>query len=139
MIYWVANYIFDSVSFMFTALLIITVFAIFGRDEYIGDGTLFIGTLLLFVIFGAASVSSSYIMSFGFESHSTAQNIVMLVNFICGFMLVLLAYILSIIDSTKSAGKALRYFFRVIPSYCLGEGILNLANNDFLAGYSVPK
>ena len=54
----------------------------------------------------------------------------MLVNFICGFMLVLLAYILSVIPSTKDAGEALKYIFRLVPSYCLGEGILNLANRQ---------
>merc|ERR1719456_1116728 len=41
-VYWISNYVFDLLSFLLTALLIITVFAIFGRDEYIGNGTLFI-------------------------------------------------------------------------------------------------
>jgi len=139
LIYWASNFIFDLSSFFITAVLVIVIFGIFNRTEYIGDAPKFFATLVLFMLYGTGGVGSSYIMSFAFDSHSTAQNIVMLVNFICGFMLVLLAYILSIIDSTKDAGEVLRYFFRVIPSYCLGEGILNLANNDFLAGYSVPK
>merc|ERR1719238_515963 len=60
-------------------------------------------------------------------------------NFSCGFMLVLLAYILNIIESTKSTGEVLRYFFRIVPSYCLGEGILNLANRQLLESFGQKK
>jgi ATP-binding cassette subfamily A (ABC1) protein 3 len=138
-VYWASNFIFDILSFVITALLAIIIFAIFGRDEYVGDGTTFGATFFLLMLYGGAGVAGSYICSFFFDSHSTAQNIVMLGNFICGFMLVLLAYILSIISSTKDAGEGIKYLFRLVPAYCLGEGILNLATNEVKATFGAAE
>jgi ATP-binding cassette subfamily A (ABC1) protein 3 len=138
-VYWCANFVWDMLSFVITALLAICIFAIFGRDEYVGDGNTVIAILVLFLFYGIAGVAGSYICSFFFDSHSTAQNIVMLVNFICGFMLVLLAYILSIIESTKDAGKGIRFFFRFVPSYCLGEGIINMASISLGNAYGLDS
>jgi ATP-binding cassette subfamily A (ABC1) protein 3 len=126
-VYWCANFVWDMMSFIITAVLAICIFAIFGRDEYVGDASTVIAILVLFLFYGIAGVAGSYICSFFFDSHSTAQNIVMLANFICGFVLVLLAYILSVVESAKDAGEALQFVFRLVPSYCLGEGILNMA------------
>jgi len=126
-IYWLSNFIFDITSFFITSLLVMAIFGMFGREEYVGSAELFFCMLVLFMLYGFAGVAGSYFVSFAFDSHSTAQNIVMLGNFIAGFLLVLVVYIMSFIDSTAEAAKVMRYIFRIIPSYALGEGILNVA------------
>eukprot|EP00455_Lapot_gusevi_P019876 TRINITY_DN2115_c0_g1_i7.p1 TRINITY_DN2115_c0_g1~~TRINITY_DN2115_c0_g1_i7.p1 ORF type:complete len:716 (-),score=134.15 TRINITY_DN2115_c0_g1_i7:926-3073(-) len=125
-VYWVSNFLFDIVSFLITMALALIVFAIFDRQEYIGSDAIG-STILLFVFYGLSGVAFSYLVSFLFDEHSTAQNIVMLANFIAGFLLVLVVFILSIVDSTKGASEVLAYIFRLIPSYALGDGIINLA------------
>jgi ATP-binding cassette subfamily A (ABC1) protein 3 len=125
--YWVSNYLFDLLSFFVTELLAIIIFLCFQRDEYIGSAENVGCVIALFTMYGLSSIASSYAFSFAFDSHGTAQNIIMLLNFIFGFALVITAYIFKIIEDTKAAAEVLVFFFRLIPSYCLGEGILVLA------------
>ena len=126
-IYWVSNFIFDLVSFLFTECLAIVVFAIFGRGEYVDSENIPV-TILLFLLYGISAIAAAYCISFLFDNHSSAQTIVMLGNFLCGFVLVITMYILKQIDSTKSVAEVLVYIFRFVPAYCLGEGILALAS-----------
>ena len=125
-VYWLSNFIFDLASFLITTVLALIVFAIFNRQEYIGSANIG-ATIMLFLMYGLAGVSASYLVSFAFDEHSSAQTAVMLGNFIAGFFLVLLVFILKFIESTQGAANVLQYIFRVVPSYCLGEGIINLS------------
>lgn len=126
--YWAANFVFDLVSFFVTEILALIIFAIFARTEYIGSEAIG-ATILLFVLYGLSGISSAYLFSFLFENHGSAQNITMLANFLAGFALVITMYILEMIPSTESAAKVIVFFCRVVPAYCLGEGILALASN----------
>lgn len=126
-VYWLANFLFDMLSFMVTTILVLIVFLIFNREEYVSSETFGV-TFLLFLFYGLSGVSFAYLVSFLFNEHATAQNIVMLSNFIAGFLLVLIVFILQIVDSTKPAADALRWIFRLVPSFCLGDGIINLAS-----------
>ncbi len=127
MVYWLSNFIFDLVSFLFTECLALVIFAAFGRSEYV-DSENIGATMVLFLLYGVSAIAAAYCISFLFNNHSSAQTIVMLGNFLCGFVLVITMYILKQIDSTKSAADVLVFIFRVIPAYCLGEGILALAS-----------
>jgi ABC-type multidrug transport system ATPase subunit len=44
-----------------------------------------------------------------------------------GFALTITVQVLSFIESTKDAAVALRYIFRLIPAYCLGEALTAIA------------
>ena len=127
--YWLANFIFDSVCFLVTMTVTLIVFAIFGRDEFVGGAETFFATFMLLLFYGISGITSAYAISFLFNVSSTAQNMVMFGNFISGFMLVLVVYILSAIsESGKSVTDVLKWFFRFIPSYCLGDGLMALSS-----------
>ena len=125
--YWLANFIFDLVSFQLTAILAIIIFAAFDRTEYIGSSEQGGATYTVILLYGISGIAWAYGVSFLFDNHSNAQNIVMLANFMCGFVLVLTLFILGNISSTADAADSLVFLFRFIPSFCLGEGFLNLA------------
>ena len=137
-VYWATNFLFDLCCYIITMFLVIAVFGIFNRKEYIGKTT--IGpTIVLFFLYGLSGVAMAYAISFAFKEHSTAQNVVMLANFIAGFLLVLCVSMLSQMDSTKKVSKVLRWIFRVVPSYCVGEGISNLAVLRLEEAYGTDK
>jgi ATP-binding cassette, subfamily A (ABC1), member 3 len=69
-------------------------------------------------------------MSFLFRSHSTAQLIVMFFNFLSGLCLMVVSFVLTTINSTESVAVDLRYLFRLFPSFCLGDGLTQLALCD---------
>ncbi|EKF29940.1 ABC transporter, putative [Trypanosoma cruzi marinkellei] len=125
-IYWLSNYIFDFCCYLITTMLAILIMLIFNRKEYISSETIG-ATLVLFIMYGLSSIAMSYAVSFLFKQHASAQNVMLLVNFIAGFFLVLLVIILKMFESTENAAKGLQWAFRLFPSYCVGEGILNLA------------
>lgn len=60
-------------------------------------------------------------------SHSTAQIVVMFFNFITGLCLAVVSFVLTLIPTTTELNLSLRYVFRLFPSFCLGDGILQLA------------
>eukprot|EP01060_Flectonema_neradi_P031529 TRINITY_DN480_c0_g3_i1.p1 TRINITY_DN480_c0_g3~~TRINITY_DN480_c0_g3_i1.p1 ORF type:complete len:1772 (+),score=363.22 TRINITY_DN480_c0_g3_i1:93-5408(+) len=129
--YWGANFVFDLSSYMISTTLAFLVFAMFDRTEYVGSFGAFFATLLLFTFYGLTAIACSYYVSFFFKKHTTAQNLVMMANFMSAFVLLITVTILEIIDSTKDVAKVLRFVFRVIPSYCFGDGIVQLAQRPF--------
>jgi ATP-binding cassette, subfamily A (ABC1), member 3 len=131
--YWASNFVFDIVSFLVTEVLVLIIFAIFGRSEYIGADA--IGpTIVLFILYGLSGIVWAYLFSFLFDNHGSAQNLTMLSNFLAGFVLVIAMYILRSLDSTEGFADIFVYICRLIPAFCLGDGILALANSNSLPG-----
>lgn len=93
--------------------------------------------MLLFVLFGPAVASFTYLTSFFFKSHSTAQLVIMFGNFLTGLCLMIVSFVLSSINSTQSLAVDLRYLFRLFPAFCLGDGLTQLALCD--SGSSCPS
>ncbi|PWV12746.1 putative ABC transporter [Trypanosoma cruzi] len=125
-IYWLSNYIFDFFCYLITAILAILIMLAFDRKEYISSEKIG-ATFVLLLMYGLSCIAMSYAVSFLFKQHASAQNVMLLVNFIAGFFMVLLVFILEMFESTKTAAKGLQWTFRIFPSYCIGEGILNLS------------
>eukprot|EP00760_Papus_ankaliazontas_P036329 PhM_4_TR8289/c4_g1_i1/m.92591/K05643/ABCA3; ATP-binding cassette, subfamily A (ABC1), member 3 len=125
--FWLSNASWDIVAYLITEFLTLMVFAIFQKDEFVGSGEAFIATFLALLLYGLSGIGFAYVMSFFFSSHSTAQNAVTMINFILGFALVITIQILAFIDSTKDVADALRWVFRLVPPYCLGESLIYIA------------
>eukprot|EP01063_Lacrimia_lanifica_P008338 TRINITY_DN153_c1_g2_i1.p1 TRINITY_DN153_c1_g2~~TRINITY_DN153_c1_g2_i1.p1 ORF type:complete len:2021 (+),score=692.58 TRINITY_DN153_c1_g2_i1:98-6160(+) len=137
--YWASSFLFDFLSFMVTVTLAFIVFFADDRTEFIGDAGSFFATLLLFIFFGTAAITISYAMSFMFSTYTAAQNAAMIFHFFCGFIFVITVKVLVLIDSTKDVGNVLKWVFRVIPSYCLGEGIINLSSRGVAKSIGIAQ
>eukprot|EP00756_Hemistasia_phaeocysticola_P014714 Hpha_TRINITY_DN15354_c1_g6::TRINITY_DN15354_c1_g6_i1::g.90491::m.90491/K05643/ABCA3; ATP-binding cassette, subfamily A (ABC1), member 3 len=141
--YWAANFTFDFCSYLVSVALALIIFAADGKAEFTSQEAIG-ATITLFTLYGAAAVTTSYVLSFVFASHTAAQNAVMAFNVVCGFLLVIAAQLLDLFDTTKDVNHVLKFFYRLVPSYCLGEGIISLsilplqgiANDAF--GYDLP-
>lgn len=101
-IYWLSNFLFDMSAYLLTMFLVIIIFLCFDRKEYVGKDS--IGpTIVILLCYGLCSTAMAYILSFLFKEHSSAQTITMAINFVTGFMLVMMVFILSLVDATKNA------------------------------------
>ena len=109
-------------------MLALILFFLDDRSEFIGSPSAFFATLMLFLFYGISSIACSYAVSFFFQSHTQAQTIGSAGNLVTGFVLVIASFILDEIDSTKDVNAVLKYINRLVPSYCLGEGIINLSS-----------
>jgi len=127
-LYWISTFLFDIMSYFVTIVGVFIIFAIFDREEYLGNGKAAAATILVFLLYGLAGTTGSYALSFAFDSHSTAQNVVMFVNFVVGFFCVVLVFFLTFNESTDKVGKALKWILRIHPAFCLGDAIINIAS-----------
>eukprot|EP00756_Hemistasia_phaeocysticola_P027670 Hpha_TRINITY_DN16129_c1_g3::TRINITY_DN16129_c1_g3_i1::g.8366::m.8366/K05643/ABCA3; ATP-binding cassette, subfamily A (ABC1), member 3 len=132
--YWASNYVFDLVLYCITIVLGIIILAMFNRTEYtsVSEGHL-PATVLLLLFYGFAAIGVSYWASFFFQSHTTAQNIILIGNFLPAVVLLTVTTILQLIDSTRSVGEALLYVFRLFPAFVVGEGLQALALRELYA------
>eukprot|EP01065_Artemidia_motanka_P007592 TRINITY_DN137_c0_g1_i12.p1 TRINITY_DN137_c0_g1~~TRINITY_DN137_c0_g1_i12.p1 ORF type:complete len:1800 (+),score=711.39 TRINITY_DN137_c0_g1_i12:86-5401(+) len=127
--YWSSNLVFDYALFMVTIALGLLTLAAFGRDEYV-SGANFFATLSILMLYGFAAIGLSYFASFYFESHTSAQNVMKVVNFMPALLLLTMVTILQLVPSTTDVGKALSWVCKLLPSYCLGEALQNLAAKE---------
>ena len=126
-VFWLSSICWDMLQYSVTVFLTMMTFWAFNKKEYVGDPTHVLATLSLFTLYGLASTSLAYLCHFPFTNHSTSQNALMLANLICGVVLVIASQIMSQIDSTKVVNSYLVHWYRLLPAYCLGEGLLNLS------------
>eukprot|EP01012_Entosiphon_sulcatum_P031379 TRINITY_DN394_c0_g1_i9.p1 TRINITY_DN394_c0_g1~~TRINITY_DN394_c0_g1_i9.p1 ORF type:complete len:1686 (-),score=308.54 TRINITY_DN394_c0_g1_i9:70-5127(-) len=130
--YWLSSFVWDLFLYSITVILSILTFAAFKKTEYVGDAEKVFATALLFTAYGMASTALAYLCQFPFQNHSAAQNVLMMGNLVFGVFLVIAARIMSTIDSTKDTNETLMKFYRFVPSYCLGEGLLQLSLKPLL-------
>ncbi|XP_048321587.1 ABC transporter A family member 1 isoform X2 [Ziziphus jujuba] len=124
--YWVSTYVWDFISFLFPFSIAIILFNIFGLEQFIGSGCFF-PTIIMFMEYGLAVASSTYCLSFFFCDHTMAQNVVLLVNFFSGLVLMAISFIMGLLKSTASANSFLKNFFRLSPGFCFADGLASLA------------
>jgi ATP-binding cassette, subfamily A (ABC1), member 3 len=122
--YWLSTYTWDMLNYALPCLAAVILVVAFDIKELLGDSLP--ATVLLFVSYGFSVAPFTYVLSYLFKSHSTAQTMVLVLNLGC-LLLLLAAYIMHLIPSTCDTDAALRYVFRLIPGYALGNGLMQLS------------
>ena len=119
--YWIVNYIFELVKYYFTCG--ICIFFIWIFDYYKKYLT------LLYILYGPAMISSTYVLSFFFAKESSAQNVIILLNFLIGALASTIILMLRGLESSvHTVGKILEYIFAFMPSFCFNFGYNLLLN-----------
>lgn len=123
--YWVSTFAWDCTNFILTFALFIIILFSFNLEPIMepAGAILVIVALWLFVI---ASCPFTYALSFLFNSHTSAQNLTLLINFLTSVVLLILSFLLTIIESTRSTNKILRFFYRLLPGFTLGDIFMQL-------------
>ncbi|MFS7977586.1 putative ABC-type sulfate transporter [Helianthus anomalus] len=138
--YWVSTYIWDFISSLVPSTFAMLLFYIFGLEQFIGSGAL-LPTILILLEYGFAIASSTYCLTFFFAEHSMAQNVVLLVHFFTGIVLMVISFIMGFIPATQDMNSFLKNFFRLSPGFCFADGLASLAllrqgmKNGSSAGY----
>eukprot|EP01043_Picozoa_sp_COSAG02_P063475 COSAG02_NODE_9012_length_2361_cov_1.480548_2_plen_372_part_00 len=78
--------------------------------------------------FCCSIIPATYLVSFVFKKHTTAQMVALLANILFGLLMVLTSYILKLInDDTRLWNDRLTPLFRLSPGFNLGNGMFNLS------------
>ncbi|CAK7342616.1 unnamed protein product [Dovyalis caffra] len=110
----------------FVTFFLVSTHVFLGLDQFIGKGC-FLPTFLMFLEYGLAIASSTYCLTFCFYEHTMAQNVVLLVHFFTGLILMVISFIMGLIQTTASANNLLKNFFRLSPGFCFADGLASLA------------
>ena len=99
--YWLVNYIFELVKYYFTTgICLILLYAFDFYKNYL---------YILYLIYGPATVTVTYILSFLFESESNAQNGIILLNFLLGALGSVCILLIRGLKNAKTVGKIIEY------------------------------
>jgi len=134
-IYWIATFMWDASLYLLLTTIVMTAFFIYGRNSaevFIATNESATCVFLLVLTYGTSCIPLSYLYSFLFDNHSTAQISIMTWNFLTGFVAVLAYFIMSTIPETKEAATEVVHFFRFFPPYLVGEGLVSLSAAFFV-------
>ncbi len=123
--YWASTYLWDFINYLPPCIMSIVLIVAFDVRDLIDDGALG-AVVALFVLYGLSVAAFTYVLSYAFKSHSTAQTVVLILNLFC-MILLLASFIMQQIESTCKADRALRFIYRFLPGYSLGNGLLQLS------------
>jgi ATP-binding cassette, subfamily A (ABC1), member 3 len=121
--YWVSTFIWDIVNYSLPCAAALILVASFGVKELLGEALP--ATALLFILYGTSVASFTYCTTYLFSSHSTAQTITLVLNLLC-LILLLASYVMHLIPATCDIDASLRFVYRLVPGYSLGNGLLQL-------------
>lgn len=109
-LYWIANYSWNMLLFLIIDALVIGAFFVYGTTVsqifmYSKDSTAALS--LLFIFYSFSILPLCYVYSIFFSDHTNFQITVTLINFVTGFLLVLVYYGLTLIG----VSAAVRYSY----------------------------
>ena len=127
--YWLARFSVDLTLYLITAGLIVILFVIFDIHKFLTNtGALSALTAVLFT-FGPTFIAFTYFTTFFFRTVGIAQAATLAVNNIAGIVLSVVSNVMrlpALGETSNDVEKVLRYFFRIIPMFNMGDSIYNI-------------
>lgn len=127
--YWLSNYYFDIIKYLIPACLNCLIALAFQTEGLI-QGEKYPVLWALFICYGFSLTSSVYLTSFLFKNFGTAQTATFFFHFATGFIGGIVIAILRTIRETNYIAITLQWILRVLPTYSLTSGLLNLTNQE---------
>ncbi|OWF34668.1 ATP-binding cassette sub-family A member 3-like [Mizuhopecten yessoensis] len=133
--YWLSNYCWDLLNYLFVVCCIVVVFAAFQSPAYVEGGRIGL-VILVFCIYGMCCLPFVYLLHFPFSTPSTGMATITILNIISGMIALLAVFILELPDlGTEDVGNALQWVFTaLVPHFCLGRAL-----NDIYVNYEVTQ
>eukprot|EP01060_Flectonema_neradi_P011451 TRINITY_DN18524_c0_g1_i1.p1 TRINITY_DN18524_c0_g1~~TRINITY_DN18524_c0_g1_i1.p1 ORF type:complete len:1855 (+),score=287.27 TRINITY_DN18524_c0_g1_i1:24-5567(+) len=124
-VYWLANLVFDVLLQVMTCGIAILIFH--AADSFYARSNVLPVLAALFGAYSFAVVPFSYIATSRVRTAGFAQSLVICLNFVFGFVLLILSSVLDALPNTKHLNKQLKHVYQVHPAFCLGHGLLKIA------------
>ncbi|CAG9334828.1 unnamed protein product [Blepharisma stoltei] len=131
--YWCANFTWDSLKHFIPAIICSLLVQLFQVKIYTSPSNNYGAIWILMIFYGIAIAPFTYFTSFFFKSYPTAQIMTILFNVVAGGIFPAVVMVLYIFDSTRGLGNFLRWLFRFIPSFCFGNGLMDIGSSSLYA------
>ncbi|XP_062578105.1 phospholipid-transporting ATPase ABCA3-like, partial [Saccostrea cucullata] len=130
--YWLANFVWDYINYLIPAILMVVCFAAFRPDAYfLGEPSRISLILLVYVLFGWASLPYTYVLHYLFKTPATGMVTITMLNILTGLATTLAVFLLMVPTfGTQNIALQLDWIFALIfPHYNLGSSIMNIYTN----------
>ena len=122
--YWFNNYIFELFKYYVVGGFCIFLIYLFDYyKKYLA---------ILYLLYGPAMVSFTYLFSFIFKSEDKGQTFILLINLLVGTLGGTAILIMRLNDDLVKKARVMAYIFRIIPSFCFSYGYNLLLNEENL-------
>lgn len=131
--YWITNFFWDMCNYLIPASCILIILLCFNIEAYVGKGNLEV-VIALFLLYGFSITPMMYPASYLFTEPSVAYICLILFNLFTGITCVVTSFMLKQFGfdkSLSSADKVLDNVFVIFPNYCLGNGMMRVALNQY--------
>ena len=112
-------------------------FEAYGIDDLLGEASG--AVVLLIILYCLSIISFTYVFCFVFTNETVAPNTCLLLYILLGTVLLVTSIVLDIIEQTRDVNEQLKFMYRLFPSYCLGEGIVNLLARESATVFGEEK
>jgi len=135
--YWLSNAVFDILTFLvpfFFTLILIAAFDVTVLRNSLGL------VVLIFLLYGVAITSFTYCCTYFFSNFRYSQFAMIGINLFAGMILLVVAFTMTLVESTYKVNNILMYFYRILPTFSFAHGLLQIANleiNQFLLNSEV--
>ena len=130
--YWTSTLVWDFCQYSAICLATVLLMLAFQSEPFVGTWSRAASTIVLFLLYGLSAIPLSYLLSFCFTNAAAAQVGITVINFLVGFMLVMLAFQLNVNDITEDVMDSAGYAFRMSPPFNLGDTFITIATADVL-------
>mmetsp|Transcript_43481 Transcript_43481/g.48976 ORF Transcript_43481/g.48976 Transcript_43481/m.48976 type:complete len:2055 (-) Transcript_43481:245-6409(-) len=144
--YWLSTFLWDIANYSIPCLITIILMFAFDVSSFTTteDGVLG-GVIALLILFGPASASYCYCVSFMFSSPSICNLIIIISSFLIGFGGTIACFILRLIgaqpfdpkENLTLAATIVEWVLRIVPAFNLSRGlysIINIQSLSFIEG-----
>jgi ATP-binding cassette subfamily A (ABC1) protein 3 len=114
--YWLSNFIFELIKYFTTGAICLGMMAAYGQIVK--------EMWIVYFMYGISMIPFTYCFSFIFKLEASAQNFIILKNFLFGALGGSIIFILRINDSTLTYAKGIASILRIIPAFALSYGFI---------------
>eukprot|EP00658_Telonema_sp_P-2_P006414 TRINITY_DN12438_c0_g1_i3.p1 TRINITY_DN12438_c0_g1~~TRINITY_DN12438_c0_g1_i3.p1 ORF type:complete len:2202 (+),score=596.20 TRINITY_DN12438_c0_g1_i3:221-6826(+) len=123
--YWLGTFAWDYIFYNVPMWLTIGLILAFTQEQFYKSDQ-FPALIMIFFLYGLASLPQTYCMSFFFKDENTALIYTVFTYAISGFLLFLISFFLGVISSTQDFNDKLRYLLYFVPQFSFAQAIYNL-------------
>ncbi|XP_014259615.2 ATP-binding cassette sub-family A member 2-like [Cimex lectularius] len=132
-LYWIQVFVWDLCCYLMSSLLCILTLVAFKEEAYVSRNSIFCLMSLIF-LHGWANIPLMYLSSHCFRVPSSAFVILSCLNISIGVITTATTYVLKVFNDEyfKTIENFLRNIFLLFPQFCLGDGVMKIAEVYFI-------
>ncbi|ESO05673.1 hypothetical protein HELRODRAFT_156842 [Helobdella robusta] len=127
-LYWISNFVWDTLMFLSICLIFILIFIIFNAKEFVSKQNMLTFTILT-LTYGWAVIPLTYFFIWIFTDSNTGYIFLSGVYFLFGLVPTIVTFVIDFIPTDEDWSDFFQTLFIFIPQFCLSRGLIEMSSN----------